>query len=434
MKHFPITTKMNPKGQVEIGGVNISSLASEYGTPLYVMDEKTIREKCREFKTALKSRYPNTEVIYACKAMCTTALLRLISDEGLGADVVSGGELYTALKAGINPRKIYFHGNNKSKVEIEYGLKSSVGRFVADNFEELCHLDKLSLKTGMRSNVLLRINPGVEAHTHEFIQTGQTDSKFGIPKERALEAVALISKMRNVNFVGLNAHIGSQIFDVASYSAEIDVLLNVAKEIFEKSKTEVEELNIGGGLGVRYLADDNAPSIDLFAQSTTSHLKGKLKALSLPEPKLIIEPGRSIVAQAGVTVYTVGVIKDVAGVRKYVVVDGGMADNPRPITYGARYDAVIHGKADQERIERVTIAGRFCESGDVLIKDIMLQGVEVGDLIVIPVTGAYNYSMSSNYNRVPRPAMVMVSDGNASEMIARETYEDLAAHDSVIEL
>jgi len=428
MGNLPLTYKIN-NGQSEIGGMPALELAKEFGTPLYVFDEQTIRETCRRYKDSFKSRYPNTEIVYASKAFSSTAILKIMQDEGLGADVASGGELYTALKAGMNSRKIYFHGNNKSPSEIEMALKSSVGRVVVDNFDELKRLDEISVRTGMRADCLIRVNPGVEAHTHEFIQTGRTDSKFGITKERVLEAVALIDKMRNINFVGLHAHIGSQIFDVSSYSALIDVLLGLAKEIYEKTEIEIEELNIGGGLGVSYLEEDKAPTIEALAASVTSHLKEKARELDLEEPRLILEPGRSIVSLAGVTLYTVGVIKDIPGIRKYVCVDGGMSDNPRPILYGAKYDAVIAGKADKPKTDKVTLAGRFCESGDILIKDIMLPASEIGDIVLVPCTGAYNYSMSSNYNRVPRPAVVLVSEGDATLIVARETYDDLTSHD-----
>lgn len=431
MSDLPLTFKVN-KGQIEIGGVPAAELVKEFGTPLYVLDEKTLRERSREYKTSFKSRYPNTEIIYAAKAFCSTAILKIMQDEGLGADVVSGGELQTALKAGMNPRKIYFHGNNKSAAEIEMALKSSVGRIVVDNFDELKRLDDISIRTGMRADCLIRVNPGIEAHTHEFIQTGRTDSKFGILKERVLEAVSLIDKMRNANFIGLHAHIGSQIFDLEPFSAEIDVLLGIAKDIYDKTNIGIEELNIGGGLGINYLDEDKAPGVDALASSVTTRLKETVKSLGIEEPRLILEPGRSIVGPAGVTLYTVGAIKEIPGIRKYVCVDGGMSDNPRPILYGAKYDALIANKADRQRTEKVTIAGRFCESGDVLIRDIMIQAPEIGDIVLIPCTGAYNYSMSSNYNRVPRPPVVLVSDGSPTLIVARESYDDLTSRDVLV--
>jgi len=416
----PQTAKINKDGVLEIGGCDVASLAGRFGTPLYVMDEKTLRERCRSFVSAFKSGYDDSLVVYASKALCTAAVMKIVSDEGLGVDVVSGGELYTALKAGCDPKKIYFHGNNKSGAEIGEALEAGVGRFVADSFEELRVIDELSSSSGSRADVMLRINPGVEAHTHEFIQTGKTDSKFGIDRSKAEEAVDLISKMKNVNFIGLHAHIGSQIFDPRSFTAELDVLLGIA------AKVSSEEINIGGGLGIDYLEEEGAPTIESFAETITSHFRKHGKGM-----KLVLEPGRSIVGPAGVTLYRVGVIKDIPGVRKYVSVDGGMADNPRPILYQARYDAVIGNRAGDKRTEKVTIAGRYCESGDVLIKDIMIQPPSVGDTVAVMCTGAYNYSMASNYNRVPRPAMVLVSDGDAVEIVGRETYEDITAKDVV---
>jgi diaminopimelate decarboxylase len=422
--NLPVTAKINKKGVLEIGGCSATDLVAQFGTPLYVMDDSTIRERCREYKTSFKSKYRNVEIVFASKALCTTGILNVISDEGLGVDVVSGGELSTALRAGCDPEKIYFHGNNKSLKELEEGLRAGIGRFVVDCFEELKNLDSLTSKTGVRADILFRVNPGIEAHTHEFIKTGQVDSKFGLSREKVLEAISLASSMKNVNFVGLHSHIGSQIFDVNSFVAELDVLLNIAKET-----AGVEEINIGGGLGIDYLEKKEAPAIESFASVVTAHLNKRLKELKIPEPKLVLEPGRSIVGQAGVTLYTIGVIKEIPGIRKYVSVDGGMADNPRPMLYQSVYDATIGNKADKKKNEKVTISGRYCESGDVLLKDVMLQGPSVGDILVVLCTGAYNYSMASNYNRVPRPAMVLVSKGDASLIIGRETYEDLSAKD-----
>ena len=431
MPNLPITAKTNKQGHLEVGGCDVTALAAEFGTPLYVMDEKTIRERCRQYKTSFKKFYPNTEVVYACKALCTTGVLEIINDEGLGVDVVSGGELLTAVKAGCNKKKIYFHGNNKSREEIEQGLKAGVGRFVVDNLEEIKSIDEISQRSGIRADVLIRINPGIEAHTHEFIKTGQIDSKFGIGRERVLDAVSMILSAKNMNFVGLHAHIGSQIFDVKSFAAELDVVLDMAKEIAGKRKVPVEEIDIGGGLGVDYFEKSEAPAIDAFAKAVGTRMEERSKDPDIGEPKLIIEPGRSIVGHAGITIYTIGCVKDIPGIRKYVIVDGGMADNPRPILYQARYDALLGNKAKLQKTEKVTIAGRFCESGDVLVKDAYLQKPEVGDTLVMLCTGAYNYSMASNYNRFPRPAMVLVADGSASLIVGRETHEDVLSKDVI---
>jgi len=427
--NLPLTGKVNRSGHLEIGGCDAAELAKEFGTPLYVLDEKDIRSQCQAYKALFKSKYPNSDIVYASKALSAVGLLKVIADEGLGVDVSSGGELYTALKAGVSPGKIYFHGNNKSAHEIREGLSVSVGRFVIDNFDELENLDKLSVKMGKKAHVLIRINPGVAAHTHEAIRTGQTDSKFGISKAKVLDAVKLIKGTRNLSFEGLHAHIGSQIFDVSGYQAEIDVLAKVAKEIKEKLGVETNELNIGGGIGIAYVDGDSPLKLEDFAKAITKRVKEKVAEYKLRMPKLVLEPGRSIVGKAGVTLYTVGHIKEIAGIRKYVIIDGGMADNPRPMLYGAKYEFVAADNMKAARTEKFTVAGRFCESGDVLAKDVKLPKIRKGDLLGVLCTGAYNYSMASNYNRVPRPAMVMVNEGRAKLMVRRESYKDVTTCD-----
>jgi diaminopimelate decarboxylase len=427
--NLPLSGKINRSGHLEIGGCDAVALAKEFGTPLYVLDEKDIREQCRAYRSIFRSKYPNSDIIYASKALSAVGVLKVIADEGLGVDVSSGGELYTALKAGFSPGKIYFHGNNKSTHEIREGLSVSVGRFVIDNFDELENLDKLSVKMGKKAHVLIRINPGVAAHTHEAIRTGQTDSKFGISKAKVLDAVKLIKGTRNLSFEGLHAHIGSQVFDVKGYLAEIDVLAKVANEIREKLEVETNELNIGGGVGIAYVEDDNPLKLEDFAKAITKRIKEKVAEYKLRMPMLVLEPGRSIVGKAGVTLYTVGHIKEIAGIRKYVIIDGGMADNPRPMLYGAKYEFVAADNMKAARTEKFTVAGRFCESGDVLAKDVKLPKIRKGDLLGVLCTGAYNYSMASNYNRVPRPAMVMVNEGRAKLMVRRESYKDVTTCD-----
>ena len=427
--NLPLTGKTDQQGHLEIGGCDTVLLAKKFGTPLYVLDEKDIRENCRAYKTLFKSKYPNSDIVYASKALSAIGILKIIADEGLGVDVSSGGELYAAVKAGFSPKKIYFHGNNKSRYEIEEGLAASVGRFVVDNFDELKMLDEITVKTGKKTQVLIRVNPGIEAHTHEAIRTGQTDSKFGIPKTRVLEAIKRISAMRHVKYAGLHAHIGSQIFDAEGYLTEIDVLADLAKQAQEKLKIETGELNIGGGIGISYVGTDDPIKLQEFAAAITKKLKETITALKLPVTKLVLEPGRSIVGRAGVTLYTVGHVKDITGIRKYVIVDGGMSDNPRPMLYGAKYQFVPADNMNAKRTDKVTIAGRFCESGDVLAKDVALPELEKGELLAVLCTGAYNHSMSSNYNRVPRPAMVVVKDGKAKLMVKRETYEDITRND-----
>lgn len=425
----PITSKINDKGHLEIGGCDVVDLAAEFGTPLYVLDETTIRGKCREYKTAFKSKYDNPLIIYAGKALCNTAVLRIVCDEGLGLDVSSGGEFFTARKAGCDLKNIYFHGNNKPLKELEEAVEAGIGRIVVDNAEELENLDKLSKKLKKRIDILFRINPGIEAHTHEFIQTGKIDSKFGIAKENAVEMVNRAKKTKLLNFVGLHCHIGSQILDINPFVAAVDVLCELASKIFQETKERVQEINIGGGLGIDYSGQDKAPKIDEFAEKITSEFKKKIKELDLGEPKLVLEPGRSIVGNAGVTLYTIGSVKDIPGIRKYIAVDGGMNDNPRPILYDAVYDAVLGNRARDKKEEKVRVVGRFCESGDILIKEIELPKVIAGDILTVFCTGAYNYSMGSNYNKVGRPAMVLANSGSATLILKRESYEDLALND-----
>ena len=427
--NLPLTGKISQQGHLEIGGCDMVSLAKKFGTPLYVIDEKDVRENCHAYKNLFKSKYPNSDIVYASKALSAIGILKVIADEGLGVDVSSGGELYTAIKAGFSPKKIYFHGNNKSRHEIEEGLAASVGRFVVDNFDELKMLDEITVRTGKKTQVLIRVNPGIEAHTHEAIRTGQTDSKFGIPKTSVLEAIKMISAMRHVKYAGLHAHIGSQIFDAEGYLTEIDVLADLAKQSQEKLKIDTGEFNIGGGIGISYVDSDDPINIQDFASAITKKLKETITGLKLPIPKLVLEPGRSIVGRAGVTLYTVGHVKDIPGIRKYVIVDGGMSDNPRPMLYGAKYQFVPADNMNAKNAEKVTVAGRFCESGDVLAKDIELPKLEKGQLLAVLCTGAYNYSMSSNYNRVTRPAMIIVKDGKAKLIVKRETYEDITRND-----
>lgn len=425
----PITAKINNKGHFEIGGCDCVDIASEFGTPLYVLCEVSVRGKCREYRTAFKDRYPNSLVIYASKALCNISLLKIIQDEGLGVDVSSFGELYTAKKAGVDLANVYMHGNNKPKKELEDAIDLNVGAIVVDNFAELETIGEITSKSKKQVKILFRVNPGIEAHTHEFIQTGQTDSKFGIAKEDILKAVSFALKLEYVDFAGLHAHIGSQIFDIDPFLAEIDVLTLLAKEINNQLGFKVREINIGGGLGIDYSGSDNVPAIDSFAGKIISHFKEKCAEASIGEPKLILEPGRSIVGVAGITLYTVGSVKDIPGIRKYVSVDGGMSDNPRPILYGAKYEALIANKASMQKEEKVTIVGRFCESGDKLLIDYELQKAEKGDILAVLCTGAYNYSMASNYNRVTRPAMALANNGSVKLIIKRESYEDLVRCD-----
>ncbi|MFH1362181.1 MAG: diaminopimelate decarboxylase [bacterium] len=420
MRNLPDTAKINKLNHLEIGGVDCLDLAQEFGTPLYVMDEATVRNRCRGYLDSFRKYYPNTEVAYACKALCTAGILKVVDSEGMCFDVSSGGEVYTALKSGIDPKKLYFHGNNKTRAELKMALEAGVGRIMVDTTQEIINLAQITKELGRPAEVMMRINPGIEAHTHEYIKTGLIDSKFGVPQNEIEEAVQFIQKREQIKLVGFHAHIGSQIFDTKPFVDETKLLIELTK------RYGTEELNIGGGPGIAYQSSDEPPGIEAYAEQITKVLKGQTEA------KLVLEPGRSIVGNAGVTLYTVGAIKNIPDVRKYILVDGGMADNPRPILYQAVYDAKIANKANDQASEKVTIGGRFCESGDILIKDIKLPKVEVGDSLAVLSTGAYGYSMASNYNRVGRPAMVLVNNGQATLIVKREDYDDLVRNDVVI--
>jgi diaminopimelate decarboxylase len=416
----PDTYKINKQKHLEIGGCDAVDLIKEFGSPIFVLDEETIRNRCKQYVDTFKKHYSNTQVIYASKALCAAGVLKIVTSEGLGVDVSSGGELYTALKSGCDPKKIYFHGNNKPAKELKEGLEAGVGRIVVDNLDELNRLDEVANEIGKSAEIIIRVNPGIEAHTHEYIQTGKIDSKFGVPLGQLDAFIKEVSNKKLITLVGLHAHIGSQIFDVKPFVDEVKLIADLV------SKYKLSEINIGGGIGIDYLESDDAPGIESFAKEIAMALKGKSDA------KLILEPGRSIVGTAGVTLYTIGGIKDIPNVRKYVFVDGGMADNPRPILYQAIYDAKLANKPDQKGSEKVTVAGRFCESGDILIKDIMLPKIEVGDILMVLTTGAYGYSMASNYNRVGRPAIILVNRGEATLIVKSESYEDLIANDVVL--
>lgn len=425
----PITSKINSKGHMEIGGCDTVDLVKEYGTPVYVLDEVTVRGKCREYRTAFKDKYSNFLVCYASKALCASALLKIIQDEGMGVDASSGGELYTAKRAGCNLANVYFHGNNKTERELEDAVNMGIGRVVVDNYDELSLLGRVSSRLKKKIKILFRVNPGIEAHTHEFIQTGQIDSKFGIAKDEIVDAVKKTQTMEYIEFAGLHSHIGSQIFDISPFLAEADVLTALASEIYKASGVRIEDLNLGGGLGIDYSGGDNVPTIDSFVKQIIAHVEEKCDEFNLQRPKIVLEPGRSIIGNAGLTLYTIGSIKEIPGIRTYISVDGGMSDNPRPILYDAKYEAEVANKAGQPKTKKVTVAGRFCESGDKLIKDYELQNPEVSDILAVFCTGAYNYSMASNYNRVPRPAMVLVNNGLSKLIIKRESYEDLVLND-----
>ncbi len=428
---FPSTAKVNDRGHLMIGGCDTVELAAEFGTPLYLFDEFDIRGKCREFKEEFGKRYANTTVVYSCKAFINKALAHLFNEEGLGLDVVSGGELGIVQSAGFPMDKVYFPGNNKSSEELILALESGVGRIVVDNFDELSMLSEIAKERDCTPDILLRISPGVDPHTHKYIATGNIDSKFGFPLTKAEEAVSTAMSMPSVNLMGLHFHIGSQIAEVEPYQESIKAILNFAAEMKQKYGFELKELDVGGGIAIQYTLDSPVPPTSVYAEAIVSSVIAQCRELKLEPPRLIIEPGRSIVGQAGVALYTVGVIKDVPDIRTYVSVDGGMADNIRPALYGAEYEAVIANKMAEKKADKVTIAGKFCESGDILIRDIDLPPLSAGDILAVAGCGAYCLTMAMNYNASYNPAIVLVKDSKARLIRRRETLEDLTRCDLV---
>lgn len=427
----PLTTKINPDGILEIGGCDLVKLVEKYGTPLYVLDEFTLRKICKDYKEAFKG-YPKVNMMYASKALCSMATSAVVASEGFGFDVVSAGEIYTVYKAGADMSKVLFNGNNKSFDELTLALELGVGRISVDNFFELSLLDEIAKSHGKTVDILLRITPGIECHTHEYIQTGHLDSKFGFDLTQIDDAVDLIlNDYTNLKLHGLHAHIGSQIFETSIYGDEIEILVKEIARLDEKFNLKLDEINIGGGLGVKYTDSDCPPSTYTIAEIVIKRLYECIEKYKIDAPALFIEPGRSIISTAGVTLYTLGSSKQVPKGKKYVAVDGGMADNARPSMYQAEYFAQIANKPDYELANTVTIAGRFCESGDILIKEIKLPEIEEGDILCVYNTGAYNYSMSSNYNRVQKPAMVILNEGHADVIIKRESLKDLIEHDVI---
>ena len=427
----PITTEVNKKGNLQIGGCDLVELAEKHGTPLYVIDEVTLRTICKEYKKAFKE-YEKVKMMYASKAFMTKAVAKIINSEGFGFDAVSSGEIYTIYKTGIDMSNVLFNGSNKSYDEIALALKVGVGRISVDNFFELSLLNEIAKSQNKKVDILLRITPGIECHTHEYIQTGHLDSKFGFDLTQIPQAVELIQE-EYTNLVprGFHAHIGSQIFETKIYEDEVELLIKEMALIKEKFGIVFDEVNIGGGLGVKYTNEEHPPSVSEIAKLILKALNKSLKKYSIPAPTLYLEPGRSIISTAGFTLYTVGSSKQVPHGTKYWAVDGGMADNPRPSMYQAKYTAQIANKPLAENSQKVTIAGRFCESGDILIKDINLPELEEGDILCVFNTGAYNYSMASNYNRVQKPAAALVNNSQSDIIINRESLDDLISHDVV---
>lgn len=427
----PVTAKVNDSGNLEIGGCDTVELVEKYGSPLYVMDEDTLRNVCRDYKEAF-SKCPKVNMMFASKALSTMAISSILISEGFGFDVVSAGEIYTVYKAGADMNKVLFNGNNKSFDELSLAIELGVGRISVDNFFELSLLNEIAKSHNKTVDILLRITPGIECHTHEYIQTGHLDSKFGFDLTQIDEAVELIlSEYTNLKLHGLHAHIGSQIFETKVYHDEIEILVREIKRLDDKFALKLDEINIGGGLGVKYTEKDVPPSAFEIADVILESLNSAIAKYEIEAPALFIEPGRSIVSTSGVTLYTIGSSKQVPKGKKYIAVDGGMADNPRPSMYRAEYSAVIANKPEMRPDTMVTVAGRFCESGDILIKDILLPSPEEGDILCVFNTGAYNYSMASNYNRVQKSAMVLVNNSQSDMIINRETLDDIISHDVV---
>jgi diaminopimelate decarboxylase len=424
---LPLTAAVSDDGHLTIAGCDTVALAREFGTPLYVFDEETLRHQCREFQAQFRSRHPDTAVSYAAKAYLGRALAALLTEEEMSLEVVSGGELTIARSVGFPAERISFHGNNKSEDELREALECGIGRVVVDNFHELALLARLAQEADRRQAIWLRLSPDIDPHTHHHTTTGVLDSKFGFPIStgQAEEAVGQALGQPSLELVGLHAHLGSPIFEVEPFQRAIDVLMAFAARMGQRHGFRLRELSPGGGFAVQYLEDVPAPAVAEYAEAIVGALRQAERAYGLPSPRLIVEPGRAVVSRACVALYTVGASKDIPGVRKYVAVDGGMSDNIRPALYGARYSALVANKLTEREGERVTIAGKFCESGDVLLRDAYLPRLEAGDLLAVAMAAAYSLPMSSNYNASLRPAIVMVKDGSARLIRRRETYDDL---------
>lgn len=414
-------------------GYDTVELANKYGTPLYLMSEEKVRDKCKVIKRDFLDKYEGTKALYASKAFLTLAICKIIESEGLGLDVVSGGELYTAIKADFPMNKIMFHGNNKSYDELEMAVKNEIGRIVVDNLEEIDIIEEICRKQNKRIKILIRVAPGVEGKTHKYISTGQKDSKFGIPLEEEVINSAVQKSINSdyIDLMGFHFHIGSNLFDNESYVQAIEHVLDIYKDLKDKFGFIGKEINTGGGFGIYYTKQDDVKPLNFFTDTIMETIKNTCNSLNLEIPNVIIEPGRWIVGEAGMTLYTIGTVKEIKGVRTYVSVDGGLPDNPRPALYGAEYEAIVANKYNKEKDRIVTIAGKCCESGDILIWNLKVPEVERGDILAVKSTGAYNYSMASNYNRIARPAVVLLSKERDEIIVKRETYDDLIRNETI---
>ena len=436
MFHSP-NLSINSENHLVIGQHDTVELAKKFGTPLYVLDEDLMRDNCRAYKNAIDTYYDGHGlVLFASKALCTMYTGRLVEEEGLGADVVSGGELYTLYKAGFPMEKVFFHGNNKTPDEIELALNCGVGHIVVDNKYELELLNRIANEKNVNQRILFRIKPGIDAHTHDFVKTGQIDSKFGVALENgeAYEIHKLALSMSNIQIDGVHCHIGSQIFDVEPFCEAAKVMIGFIADLYDKLGIKVKILNLGGGFGIKYTATDDPIALSEYIHKVTNVVKELAQEKGIDLPFLVFEPGRSIVASAGITLYTVGCVKEIENVRTYVSIDGGMCDNPRYILYGSKYTAILANNASAEPVAPITIAGKCCESGDLIQEHVMMPQIHVGDTLAVLATGAYNYSMSSNYNRIPRPPIVAVSGNEAKIIVKRETYDDLIKNDVLEEV
>ena len=423
---------MNQRREIKDGilyfdGCSTVDLAKQYGTPLYVMSEGDIEDKMREIKTCFLDKYPNTRAAYASKAFCTMAIYKICEKEGFCIDIVSGGELHTAIKAGFPAERIEFNGNNKLPQEIEEALDYGIGRFIVDGLQEVALIEAICKEKGKTANILFRVTPGVAASTHDYITTGKKDSKFGIPLDEDVffPQVEAAIKAEHINFLGLHFHVGSQLFDNAPFLQALDIILDKVAEIKKRFDYDIKELNLGGGFGATYIDEERKP-YTYFLAPMMERIEAFFTELGVERPAVVIEPGRSIVAEAGLSLYTIGSIKDIRDIRKYVSVDGGMTDNIRPALYQAEYEGLVANKASEPKDDKVTICGKCCESGDILIKDCMITGTaKAGDLCAMFSTGAYGFSMASNYNSNPIPAVVLVKDGKSELIVKRQSYDDM---------
>ena len=418
-------------GHLTFAGRDVCSLAKEYGTPLYIMDEEKIREKISIYREALKEYFDDAQVLYASKACSFKKMYEILNAEGSGFDVVSSGEIFTALKAGISLENVYFHSNNKTDADIEFAIDNKMGYFVVDNVEEVDAIEKIAGEKGVKQKILLRLTPGIDPHTYEAVNTGKVDSKFGtaIDTGQAKEIVGHTLKCENIELMGFHCHIGSQVFDSDTFLRGSEIMLDFIKEMKDVYGFEAKQLDLGGGYGVPYTDAD--PSIDIREniKTVSIFIKEKCNALGINVPKILMEPGRSIVADAGMTLYTCGTVKKITGYKNYVSIDGGMTDNPRFALYGSKYTVINAGKAEEGKIFKASVVGRCCESGDIIQEDVMLPETERGDIIAVCTTGAYNYSMASNYNRICRPAILILAKDKEYIAVKRESLEDIVRND-----